>query len=230
VVLVAAAGLTLAWAEVRSWEALFGAAYGWVLLAKLGLVGLVLVVGAYNNRVLVPAIRRGTSQAWRRLSQTVRVEAAGLVVVLAVTAFLVAMLPARVSVEAAGMAEHGAHTGDDTHSGHHGPHEDDLALGPDLRAHLVVDPATVGTNTVTVRLREPEGAPFGDAEDVELRLSLPESDIAGLTRSPEEVGPGHYRHTGAEFAPQGHWEIEIRVMVSDFERLTATAHVPIGAG
>ena len=102
---VVVAGLTLAWVEVRTLAALVAAPYGWTLAAKAAIVGAVVAVGAYNNRLLVPAIRRAApgegSAAWRRLRWTVRIEAVGLVAALAVTAVLVDRVPPRPHVDEA---------------------------------------------------------------------------------------------------------------------------------
>lgn len=54
--LVAAAGGAMAWALVRTPQALTSTTYGWTLLAKVALVVLVLVIAVYNRQRLVPAI------------------------------------------------------------------------------------------------------------------------------------------------------------------------------
>jgi copper transport protein len=99
VLMVVVAGLVLAWVEVRSPRVLFAAPYGWTLAVKAAMVAAVVTVGAYNNRFLVPAIRRAApgewSPAWRRLRWTVRIEAIGLVAALAATAVLVDRPPPR---------------------------------------------------------------------------------------------------------------------------------------
>jgi putative copper export protein len=70
---------------------------------KTVIVAAVLMVGAYNNRLLVPAIRRAApedwSPAWRRLRWTVRIEVIGLVAALAATAVLVDRNPPRPHVD-----------------------------------------------------------------------------------------------------------------------------------
>jgi copper transport protein len=103
VLVVAIAGLTLAWVEVRTLRALVVAPYGWTLAVKTVIVAAVLMVGAYNNRLLVPAIRRAApadwGPAWRRLRWTVRIEVIGLVAALAATAVLVDRNPPRPHVD-----------------------------------------------------------------------------------------------------------------------------------
>ena len=99
--LVTVAGVSMAWAEARTLDALLDSDYGIVLLVKIALVVGVAAIGAYNNRRLVPAIRRASeadpsgTRAWHALGRTVRIEAVALVVVLAVTGTLVHVAPPR---------------------------------------------------------------------------------------------------------------------------------------
>lgn len=94
VVLVAAAlgggaGLVLAFVNVGSFAALWGAAYGRVLLLKLGVLSLVVGTGAYNWRRVVPLL--GSEQATRALRRSASVEAVIAVLVVAITSVLVAI-------------------------------------------------------------------------------------------------------------------------------------------
>ena len=111
------AGLSLAWLEVRTPQALVSSRYGWTLIAKAVLVALVVAIAAYNRRRLVPRIEgaaddadaqsgsadeKGTPEAWTALRRTLRIEAVALLGVLALTAVLVNLLPARQSAPTAG--------------------------------------------------------------------------------------------------------------------------------
>lgn len=58
VVAVTLTGGAMAWATVRVGRALTTTTYGWTLLGKIGLVAVVLVLAAYNQRRLVPVITR----------------------------------------------------------------------------------------------------------------------------------------------------------------------------
>lgn len=120
-VLVTAAGVSLAWAEVRTREALLTSDYGRLLILKVALVVAVAAIGAYNHRALVPAIRRaaradgdldGAARAWHRLSRTVRVEVVGLVGVLALTGVLVHVAPPRPHLGGTPAPAHGGGDGE----------------------------------------------------------------------------------------------------------------------
>ena len=69
--------------------ALLGTPWGWALLAKLGLLGLVSAFGAWNWRVLLP--RLGTAEAARSLQRSARVEILLGLLLLVATAILVAL-------------------------------------------------------------------------------------------------------------------------------------------
>jgi len=79
-------GLVLAWQLVGSLAALTGSGYGRLLLLKLGLVSLMMGLGAMNRFRLVPGL--GKSDGVARLQRSIRAECVLAVLVLAVTAVL----------------------------------------------------------------------------------------------------------------------------------------------
>jgi copper transport protein len=95
---VAVAGVTgiiLAGARVATVDALVHSVYGRVLLLKVALVAVVLVLGLVNTIVLRPTLFPIGPRRDRWLSQrTVSLEAAAILVLVAVTAFLSASPPA----------------------------------------------------------------------------------------------------------------------------------------
>lgn len=208
-VALAAAGGALAWVEVRSLGALVTTTYGWTLLAKIALVAAVVGVAAYNRRALVGAVAR-SGDAWRRLSATVRFEAVAIAAVLGVTALLVTLVPART---AAGIGE---------------VFVDYVPLGDSHQVNVVVDPARTGQNEIHLYLLDEAGQLADVGEDVTLRLSQAQAGVAPAEVEPFAAGPGHWLHVGRELSLPGRWRIEVVVLVSEFERLTATTEVDIG--
>lgn len=219
VVAVAGSGAVMGWVEVRAAQALRTTAYGWTLVGKTALVAAILGIAAYNNRRLVPAIRRSDAQgdarsragAWRRLQRTVRAEATLMVLVLGVTAVLVNLTPARVE------------------AGVTGPFSAVVALG-DRSYVLTVDPNRAGRNELHVQGFGP-GTGFGEwtgEEELVLRFSNPARDVAPVEREPLVAGPHHWVHTGRELAFPGRWAIEMELRIDDFERRTATVQVDVG--
>lgn len=82
-------GVVAAWLHVGSIPNLWGTRYGITLLVKLAIIGVVAGTGFYNWRVVRP--RLGTDEAASKLQRSARVEVAVAVLVLLVTAILVAV-------------------------------------------------------------------------------------------------------------------------------------------
>jgi copper transport protein len=75
--LVGTSGLVLAGSQLSSVGGLVSTAYGRALSLKLALVAVVVSIGAYNHRHLVPAIvGRDDAAAWRLLGRTAALEGA----------------------------------------------------------------------------------------------------------------------------------------------------------
>ncbi|WP_207480573.1 copper resistance CopC/CopD family protein [Arenibaculum pallidiluteum] len=218
--LLAAAGLTLAWALVGSWQALLGTAYGRLLAGKALLVAAMLGLAGLNRWRLVPALPDGGPDAAARLRRAILAEAAAGLAVLAVTAALTSTHPP-------------------AHAGAGGV----LAvLHPGLRLEgragplsLVLSTATSlpGPNRFELEIRGADGAPR-EVRAVTLRLASPAAGIEGIARAMARVmdgaGPGRWSHAGAETALPGTWRIEAEVLVDDFERRSATFELRLGHG
>ncbi|WP_278313449.1 copper resistance CopC/CopD family protein [Lolliginicoccus levis] len=202
VALLALSGTAMAWAEIRDWSSL-DTRYGWILLAKIAVVLLVIAVAAYNRWRLLPRIQQRSSDAPRILARTLRIEALGLLIVLALTAALVATSPPRPTA---------------------GPYTATLELSDSLDATISVTPAVVGSNRIELLLRDDQGEPVTGLDAVTLRFSHPASGIENIERPATEhaAGTAEFHYDGSDLAIPGDWEIEVRVLVSDFELLTAT--------
>jgi putative copper resistance protein D len=81
-------GLTFAWLMVGSFSDLFGTAYGWTLIAKIGVVTGLLGLAAKNKLQLVPALSSGDSLASGRLRRSIRMEIIAVALILLATAAL----------------------------------------------------------------------------------------------------------------------------------------------
>ena len=86
--LAAATGVFAAWLHIGTIPNLWGTRYGITLSIKLAILGVVTLTGFYNWRFVQPGL--GTDVATVRIQRSARVEAAVAVLVLLVTAVLVA--------------------------------------------------------------------------------------------------------------------------------------------
>ncbi|MGC2250076.1 MAG: CopD family protein, partial [Acidobacteriaceae bacterium] len=68
VIVLVAAGVTMAWVYTQSWSAVYGTAYGWVLVAKSIMLAVVLVLGA-SNFLLIRGNRFNSSPWLLRIGQ-----------------------------------------------------------------------------------------------------------------------------------------------------------------
>ena len=84
----ATTGVFAAWLHVGTIPNLWGTRYGLTLLLKLAILGVVTLTGFYNWRFVQP--RLGTAEATTKLQRSARVEVAVAILVLLVTAVLVA--------------------------------------------------------------------------------------------------------------------------------------------
>jgi putative copper export protein len=87
--LAAVTGVFAAWLHLGGFPNLWGTRYGRTLLVKLAVLGVAALTGAYNWRFVKPSL--GSHGATRRLRRSASVEVTVAVVVLLVTAVLVAL-------------------------------------------------------------------------------------------------------------------------------------------
>ena len=87
--LVLISGVISAWLRLGSLGALWGSAYGLVLLLKIGFAAISAILGAWNWRAVRPAIAAGESPL--RVRRTASVELGAAAILLIVTAVLIAL-------------------------------------------------------------------------------------------------------------------------------------------
>lgn len=206
-------GAFLAWRIVGSWDALLTDGYGQLLLVKIGVAALAVAIAAYNRFRLLPRMSTAAGfhdrfDATRALSRTAGVEAMALVGVLLVTGFLTQKSPPTEGLPTAPVA--GAQT-----------QRADLG---DLEAVVTISPATAGMNTLTLRLRDEDGAA---AEGAELpRVRLTSDDLAGdvpLAR----IEPGTFQ--GRIVIPrEGTWQVQVSLRLSKFDNPVARLEFHVG--
>jgi copper transport protein len=234
VVALTVGGLAMSSALVGSPSALTSTSYGWTLLVKVGVVGVIVLVAAYNRQRLVPAItarlvpqggsvdtppagaagstdaaaRRGHA-AWRQLRSTLAIEAGLLAVVLLITGALVTQQPASIAV------------------GLSGSFQTTVALDGDLDLDLVVDPNRAGLNTLHVYVLDATGRPSTDADDLRLELTYVPEGIGPIVIEPFFAGPGHWTATIEDLAFPGDWDVRVVVGVDRFTEASTTVRVPM---
>ncbi|HVW89565.1 MAG TPA: CopD family protein, partial [Gaiellaceae bacterium] len=206
------AGVVNAYLEVRVWRGLWQTTYGVLVLVKAALVLPLLALGAFNNRVSVPRLRASIASTveQRRFLRAVAAELAVLVAVVAVTAVLVDEAPAKDSLPQPKSATVTA------------------TIGP-YSGKVVVAPAAVGANRITLRLEDGSGRPAELAE-VDVAASLPARGIGPLRLTTRRTAPGTYTASGAAFAIAGSWRLQLTVRKDAFDEWLQTVPITIRKG
>ena len=204
------AGIASAYVEVGAWRRLWQMTYGQLVLAKASLLVPLLALGALNNRVAVPRLRRGmhSPRERRRFARTVGAELCLMLVVIGLTAALVEQRPAKSQVSAGGLYSVTSQIG---------PYELDL----------VVDPARVGRDEIHLYLLERNGQPARGIAEVRLAAALSSPSLGPLRFSTTPAGPGHFVATSAQFPIAGSWRLTTRVRRGDFDQWSITTTLPI---
>jgi copper transport protein len=209
VVLVGVTGSVLGWIEVGSLDALTSTGYGRLLLAKVLLVVWIAALGAYNHFRLVPAMARGKSvAALAQLGRTVALEVLTVAIVVALTAVLVVVTPAKTDADP-------------------GVVERIVELGEAGSAQLTVAPARAGVNQIHLYLFDPDGRPAEIAESIDLVLSLPSAQLGPIDREAVRAGPAHFQLDGDDLAVAGEWTIEVRARIDRFTEEAGSTEIPI---
>ena len=227
-----AAGLAMSWIELGSLRGLWETDYGRLLLAKTAITLAILVMAALNRFRIIPAIVAGgpdrdhehgstgsaddtnsagdaRARQWRRLRRTVAAEAFAIVAVLGVTSVLVNTTPARTALPSS--------SGPVTRT-------NDVDTGT---VSLVVAPAAVGRNTMTIRYLDDGGNPVDLASTLTVELALPEQDLGPIQREVLKSGPGQFVLEGNELSLPGDWQISVSARTSDFTEQSTTFTVPV---
>jgi copper transport protein len=196
-VVVLLTGILRSLTELGSLGNLFTTTFGVALVIKVGLVVVLVALGALNHFWLVPALRRN-DPAGRYFRWTTRGEIGLAAVILAVTALLSGLVPASVA--------------NVTPTGH--TQEQGVARGADfattVRARLTAKPGAVGQNVFVVRLRDYDSGEPLAARKVQLVFSLPsQPEVRSSTLDLGKGAPGVWRGGGMQLSIAGAWHVEV---------------------
>jgi len=194
---VLATGVARGLVEVGSLGNLFDTKYGITLLVKIGLVVVLVALGALNHFKWVPLLRThdGTARTFRMNSGG---ELAVAAAILTATAVLSGLAPASSAVAstatpaAAGTTVSGS----------------DYATT--VRAHLTVAPGAVGQNAYSLMIDGYDsGQPLTSVTAVKLSFSLPSNPSLNASTLPlAKASDGSWRGAGLQLSVAGRWHID----------------------
>jgi copper transport protein len=204
-------GVLSGWLILRSLRAIVETDYGRILLLKAGLVGLVVLVAAWNRYRLVPVLTHfNPGHAWQRLKYLLLVEATVLLCVAMVTGFLVNESPRQQEAAAAPTQTLSI----------------DQPLG-EGRITGSVTPGQIGDNTIELFITDAAGVPINPIETPRLEWMLDEQGIGPLTFETMSHGiPGEFMAV-VPIPLSGEWTVTVIVRVSTFTSEHSSFTVPI---
>lgn len=191
-------GLALALVQVERPSALLDTAYGQVLLAKLTLVASAFALAGFNRWRLTGSVEAGERTAKSLMARVVAVELAVLVLVFATAALWRFTPPPRVILaERTQPAFVHIHT-------------------LQAMAEITIAPGRAGPVSVSIMLMTGEFGPLA-AREVKLVLANPAVGIEPIERHAARGEDGLWRVEGLSLPVAGRWEVEVEILVSDFE-------------
>ena len=197
---VAATGSFALWRQAGSLDALRTTPAGTLLLVKLGIVALLVLLGAKNRRALAGA-DASPGTAIRAVRRTVGVEVVGMAAVIGVTALVVNLAPARDVVSRP------------------------IAVTVETASGLVditVDPAKRGNNELHLYALTNEGA-SRPVEAISATLSNAGAGIERLESRIVRAGPNHFQALSLDLPLAGTWRVDISVKLDAFTEESGSA-------
>jgi copper transport protein len=127
--------------------------------------------------------------------------------VVAVTALLVNLAPARTESQVSG------------------PFISDVRMGDD-NLNVLIDPREVGENAIHLTLTDASGAPV-EVRKMDVLFSLPSEGIGPLEGAGRELAPGHFVIEGRQLSLSGDWKLVVEAKIDKFTQETAEVEVTV---
>lgn len=203
VVIIIITGTFQAWREVGTLAALFSTTYGWLVVAKV--IGLMVLVSlVYFSRTWVQR-RSFDPPPVAVLRRTVAIEAAVALIVVGLAAVLVNEPPAKEVYSATARAASSFTNGD--------------------AVALTVTPARAGENSIRVKVTGKGGAPL-DPELLEATANLNAARIGPLPVALKKTAPGLYAAM-QNLPAKGKWTLIVTISLSEFDKYVTTVTVQV---
>ncbi|HET9069565.1 MAG TPA: CopD family protein, partial [Amaricoccus sp.] len=202
-------GAVLAVVQVGRPSALIATAYGRLLLAKLALVGLLLLLAALNRFRLTPAIARGDGAGARAFRRSVTAEILlGLFILVLASGFRLTPPPRALALAVPQAAHAHAH-------------------GATAMADVTITPGRAGANVVEIFVTAADFGPL-DPLEVGVAFSDPERGVEPIRLAAVRDGTGGWRAGPVQLPHPGRWTLTLDILVSDFAKETLGTTATIG--
>ncbi|MHB8575103.1 MAG: CopD family protein [Dehalococcoidia bacterium] len=225
VVLVLFTGTFNALVQVPSWQAMVDTAYGRALIVKLALIVPLLGLGLWNAVRMVRRFERRAlagdeATGYRALARSAVVESLAGALVIAATAVLIFLVPAKDAVVQAAVRKASANAATVS-----SVYRNQAPAG-DMTATLTVSPNRVGQNDFKIQL----AGPGVDAvQRVQLRFQFSARQVGQSTVNADPVAdqPGTYDLQAANFSLVGVWSVSVNVLRTGFDDVNGAFNVEV---
>jgi copper transport protein len=202
------AGIVQALIEVRTPHALVSTTYGRLVLAKVGLLALVLAVAAYSRRLVQ---RRAAASQPGSMRRAVRSELVITAVVLALAAVLTQTTPARTAAAQSALSAPTLYSA--------------TLRSPLYLLQVELDPAKTGDNSVHLYAYTPDNKPLPVVE-WKATAALPDKGIEPIDIPLLKITDNHA--IGEVALPAvGAWKFSFTVRISEIDQATVTTTVAV---
>jgi copper transport protein len=211
VLVLAVTGAARAYLHAGSMEAITGTTYGQSLLVKVGLVGLMLGLGAVNLLLISPRLRAASQSAGRRLLQTVPTEITIATGVLILTGIMAGIAPGTIALEAR-----------ESEGFVRSVEQDDVQM------LIRMAPVQTGENEFRVEVEDTRSGAADVLAEVVLRFEALGQEMGQTQVELEEAGTDRYRARGTYITVAGTWRITVIMRKRGYDDIQAAFDIPIG--
>ena len=209
-------GLYGSWAQIVVPMGIY-TPYGWTLIAKIGVVLTIAIIGAINLFTIKPRLQSNDSSGnWLR--RLILIEVGLALVILCLVGILTSLQPGRQVASQQAQEAQKQITLQDASEG--------------LDIALRIEPGRVGVNNIYISLTDQRNNLPKNITDLELTLSYVDKDIGSITETVQKVDTGQYILKNQLISLIGTWQIETVVRQSDnFDARTAfrfQVNAPLG--
>ncbi len=188
-------GIFSSFVQMRSFAQLWSTTYGWMLLAKLALVGVTLLIALLNHRFVNQAASNWTASAAQPFMRRVWTEALvslGLMLVVAILVQTPVPLPPTTQSAALTLFQ-------------------DIIAADDLMVHVQSSPNQPGNNVYQVHLYHQDGSPVGEVQLVRLFFEHQTEELGQSSLDLEAQGNDIFSASGAYQNRSGPWNVSVYV-------------------
>jgi copper transport protein len=190
-------GMLQTWRQLHTWDALTQTDHGRLIIAKTALFFVIVITAYFSRR----AVRSHNTSVRRHMG----VEIVFALAVVVVTTVLTGTSPGNAPTPS--------------------NYERTSGIG-DLRVTLHVEPTRVGVQSVTVDIRDANGAPV-DVPEVAMSLTLANEGLGPFAVMLDRASAGRYTSSTATVPRAGTWTARVVVRSTDIDQSSTSFAVPV---